>query len=70
MITVINDLVRVRGTKFDVEVETIMLLHDLYEHGRTKRDLIEMVELATMPDDELSKKAMDVIEKIISELSE
>ena len=68
MIMVINDLVRVRGTKLDVEVETIELLHDLYEHGKTKRDLIEMVELATMSDDELSKKAMEAIEKVLSKI--
>lgn len=68
MIMVVNDMVRMSGVKCDLEVETIEILNELYKHGTSKKALHELVDLATMPEDELHKKAMDVIEKIISEL--
>ena len=68
MIMVVNDAVRMTGDKCDIEVETIVILHALYEHGTSKKDLHELVDLATMSDDELHKKAMNVIEKVLTEL--
>lgn len=65
---VVNDMVRMSGAKCDLEVETIEILNELYKHGTSKEALHRLVDLAVTPEDELHKKAMDVIEKIISEL--
>lgn len=69
MICVVNDMVRMKGAKHEIEVETIEILNELYKHGRTKENLLEMVELATMSTDELAKKAMAALDKVLSELS-
>ena len=68
MIMVVSDVVRMTGDKCDLEVETIEILYELYKHGTSKKALHKLVDLATMSDEELHKKAMDVIEKVISEL--
>lgn len=67
MIFITHEQLRVRGVREDIDVETIELLHDLYQHGWTKEDLLEMVRLATLSIDELHKEAMEKLERIVKE---
>ena len=62
MLKVKDDVVKVKGSEWEILSEITILFISLAEEGFTKEDLLEAVENAFLPEEELEKKMIDLLD--------